>query len=103
MGDLRIQTLDGELVRKIRIIAKDNYDSITKILQPVIREIVDSCDRSESVKSKSLDFKLRSVPDELLEQLDEAAKKMGVSPTALLKVKLYEFVENQSDIVKSLF
>lgn len=106
MEDLRIRDLNISIINKIKSMSDYRDETVNYIMRPIIREIIEKMHNDDELSVEDFKkscIKINNISDELIEKLELMAKKIGVTSSQLLRVKLYEYLNNQSPSVKSLF
>lgn len=103
MEILRIYKTPEDLVKKIKVLAKDNEQTISDFLRPVIKNFAKKYESTKVEDSKLVTLSVTGISEDVINKLKLPAKKIGITVTQLLRLELNEFIENQSDFNKSLF
>ena len=103
MEILRIYKTPEDLVKKIKVLAKDNEQTISDFLRPVIKNFAKKYESTKVEDSKLVTLSVTGISEDVINKLKLPAKKIGKTVTQLLRLELNEFIENQSDFNKSLF
>ncbi len=104
MPKLRVRDTPEELVRRIQVLAKDNGQTTTQFLKPVIRTIVEKYKNVECIKSEATkNMHIDGLSDTLTKEIESISKSLGVATSPIFKLELYLFIDGQSDFNKSLF
>lgn len=103
MKKLRLCGTPDELIEKIKILANDKCEPVSQFMRPVIREISKKYEGIEKTNSDCSELQLTEISDAVVEKLEIAANKIGVTVPQLLRLEFYLFIENQSEFNKSLF
>ena len=103
MEILRIYKTPEDLVKKIKVLAKDNEQTISDFLRPVIKNFAKKYESTKVEDSKLVTLSVTGISEDVINKLKLPAKKIGITVTQLLRLELNEFIENQSDFKKSLF
>ncbi len=100
---LRIRDVSDETINKIKSIAKDKCETTTQTIKPIIREIADSFDDGVFIESEKSELQIHGVSASVCKKIENRAKKIGITTDQLLRLKLYEWLENQPDFIRSLY
>ena len=102
MKTLRIDATPKDLIDKIKILAKDNEQTVSEFLRPTIKAIADGC-KPTMYSDVHSELSITGVSRVSTAKIELKAKKIGITVNQLLRLELYNFIENQSDFNKSLF
>ena len=102
MKILRIDATPKDLIDKIKILAKDNEQTVSDFLRPTIKEIANKYKTTTSSSDYS-ELSITGMSRVATAKIELHAKKIGITANQLLRLELYNFIENQSDFNKSLF
>lgn len=102
MKILRIDATPKDLIDKIKILAKDNEQTVSDFLRPTIKGIANGYKTTVHSDAHS-ELSITGMSRVVTAKLELQAKKIGITVNQLLRLELYNFIENQSDFNKSLF
>lgn len=100
---MRIQNLNDSIINKFKKISIDKCETTSQTMRPIFREIAESFDTGVYIESEKSELQIHGISEDVCKRIDIHAKKIGVTTEQLLRLKLYEWLENQSDFIQSLY
>lgn len=100
---MRVREINDEMIDKFKAISIDKCETLAQTMRPIFREISESFDSGVFIESEKSEMQIPGISGSVLKKFDIHAKKIGVTTDQLLRLKLYEWLENQSDFIQSLY